>query len=337
MEKKKKLGQYMTTNYNYIFSDLNIPEKITKIIEPFCGNGDLLNFIDKSKYEIQCFDIEPTKKYIIKRDTLLNPPDFSNSFIITNPPFLARNKNNDKTVYNVYKVNDLYKCHIKELITNNPIGGIMIVPLNFFCSIREIDISLRKQFLSIYKIKKLNIFEEKVFDDTKYTICSFQYEYNPDTINYIPTTIYPSKKKIKILLNNENNYTIGGEIYSIKKSDKYKITRLLEGETHNTNILLKAIDDNEKSKIKLKYISNDEIYYGKKTSRSYAVLSIEPNIDKKMQLKIIDEFNKYINEKRNKYDSLFLTNYRESNNIARKRISFDLTYKIVGMLLNKSS
>jgi hypothetical protein len=36
-----------------------------------------------------------------------------------------------------------------------------------------------------------------------------------------------------------------------------------------------------------------------------------------------------------KYNSLFLTNYRESKKIARKRISFDLAYKIVGMLLKK--
>ena len=32
--------------------------------------------------------------------------------------------------------------------------------------------------------------------------------------------------------------------------------------------------------------------------------------------------NKFLNEKRDEYNSLFLTNYRESNSIARKRISF---------------
>ena len=36
---------------------------------------------------------------------------------------------------------------------------------------------------------------------------------------------------------------------------------------------------------------------------------------------------------REKYHSLFLTNYRESKDIARKRISFDLVYQIVGHLL----
>lgn len=43
---KSLRGQFFTTNYKYILSNLFIPDNITKIIEPFCGNGDLLNFID---------------------------------------------------------------------------------------------------------------------------------------------------------------------------------------------------------------------------------------------------------------------------------------------------
>jgi hypothetical protein len=51
IKNKHKLGQFYTTNYEYILQNLNIPENITKIIEPFTGNGDLLNFIkNKDKY-----------------------------------------------------------------------------------------------------------------------------------------------------------------------------------------------------------------------------------------------------------------------------------------------
>ena len=39
-------------------------------------------------------------------------------------------------------------------------------------------------------------------------------------------------------------------------------------------------------------------------------------------------------EKRKKYNSLFLTNYRESNSIARKRISFSLAFDICSKILN---
>lgn len=357
---KQKLGQFFTTNYKYILSNLFIPDNITKIIEPFCGNGDLLNFIDiqenlsnkilnvqlknenifercKNKYELECYDIEPKHKYIIKKDTIKTPPNYSNAFIITNPPYLSRNKSENKEMFDKNDVNDLYKCHIKDLLTNNPIGGIIIIPLNFFCSIRNMDIELRKNFLNTYIIKQLNIFEENVFDDTTYTVCSFQYEYKPNSNQIIPITIYPSKNNLNFLLNEENNYTIGGEIYNIENNNDYKITRLLEKEIANTNLVLKAIDDNENSKIKLEYVSNDEIYYGKISARTYATLTITPKISDEVQQKIANDFNEYLNDKRDKYNSLFLTNYRESKKIARKRISFDLAYKIVGMLLKKYS
>lgn len=330
ISKKRKLGQFFTTNYKYILSDLHIPDNITKIIEPFCGNGDLLNFLNKNKYTLECYDIEPKHNYIIKRDTIRNPPNYKDSFIITNPPYLSRNKSKSKEVYEDNNVNDLYKCHIKNLLTNHPIGGIIIIPLNFFCSIRNMDIELRKSFLNTYIIKKLNIFEEQVFDDTSYTVCSFQYEYRPKSNREIPITIYPYKKKLNFILNKNNNYTIGGEIYNIKDNIKYSISRLLEGGKPNTNLLLKAIDDNQNSKIKLEYVSNDQIYYGKKTSRTYATLLIIPKINVEQQKIIAQRFNEYLNAKRDKYNSLFLTNYRENN---RKRISFDLAYKIIGMLL----
>jgi len=334
---KQKLGQFYTTNYKYILTDLEVPKNVKKIIEPFCGNGDLLNFIDKKKYICECYDIDPKHKYISKRDTIKNPPKYSNSFIITNPPYLSRNKSKQKELFDDNDVNDLYKCHIKNLLDNNPIGGIIIIPLNFFCSIRNMDIELRKKFLNTYIIKKLNIFEEKVFDDTTYTVCSFQYEYKPNSNQSIPITIYPSKKKLNFLLNEDNNYTIGGEIYNISNNEDYKIGRLLEKEESNTNLLLKAIDDNENSKIKLEYVSNEKIYYGKISSRTYATLTITPSISEDIQKKIAIDFNNYLDDKRDKYNSLFLTNFRESKKIARKRISFDLAYKIVGMLLQKYS
>lgn len=116
MKHKHLLGQFMTTNFNYILSNLFIPSHISHIIEPFAGNGELLKFIDKSKYIIECYDIEPKKKFIVEKDTLTNPPDYYNKFILTNPPYLARNKSSTKKLFNNYNVNDLYKCFIKSII-----------------------------------------------------------------------------------------------------------------------------------------------------------------------------------------------------------------------------
>ena len=61
------------------------------------------------------YDIEPKKDGIVKKDTLLNPPDYQGKFVITNPPYLARNKCADKTLFDKYQTNDLYKCFIKVI------------------------------------------------------------------------------------------------------------------------------------------------------------------------------------------------------------------------------
>jgi hypothetical protein len=342
MTTKQKFGQFYTTNYDYILQNLYIPENIKKIIEPFAGNGDLLNFIkDKEYYEIECYDIEPKKDYIIQKNTILDPPNFNNSFILTNPPYLARNKSNDKELFDKYKTNDLYKCFIEILILNECLGGILIVPLNFICSIRKNDIDLRKKFISKYNIITLNIFEEQVFEDTTYTICSFQFE-KKEQEKEIKVYIYPSNINFNIKLNKNNNYTIGGDIYNLEQNEKYKIdraTKLYDNKDNFTNILVKCIDDNINNKIGLKivddkirdkYIDNTP----KLSARSYAILVIKPKITIIQQQKLVELFNNFLNEKRNNCNSLFLSNYRESKEIARKRISFKLVYEICNYLLN---
>lgn len=338
---KHELGQYFTTNQEYILQNMTIPLNIKNIIEPFTGNGDLLKFIgnEKDKYVIECYDIEPKKDYIIKRDTILNPPDYKNKFIITNPPYLARNKSKNKTLFDKYEINDLYKCFIKQIIDNICLGGIIIIPLNFWSSIRKNDVELRKLFLEKYDIVQLNIFEEQVFNDTTYTICSFQFKPKENKNNNIKINIYPSKIEINTELNNNNNYIIGGDIYNLKTKGKYKITRLTKKNINNrnTNILVKCIDDNKENKICLFYVPDDKIYIDntpKQTARTYATLIIEPKINANKQKELVNKFNNYLNQQRTKYNSLFLTNYRESKDIARKRISFDLVYLIVEYILD---
>ena len=340
MEHKQKYGQFYTTQYAYILQNLYVPEKFEHIIEPFCGEGHMLNILDSTNnHTMEKYDIDPKMEGAVKRDTLQNPPIYKEKFVLTNPPYLARNKSDNKEVFDKYDTNDLYKCFLKELLTNQCVGGIIIIPLNFWSSVRASDIELRKNFLEVYKILHLNIFEEQVFDDTSYTVCSFQFE-KRDSSNPTPifTTIYPCKEQLKVLFQEENNYTFGGEIYNLPINNNYSIARLTHKnmKKQNTHIVVKCIDDNEKSQIGLMMVDDNNIYIDNTpnlSARSYATLIIEPAISMKDQEKLVDEFNHYLSIHRKKYHSLFLTNYRESKTIARKRISFDLVYNIVQYIL----
>lgn len=348
MLSKQKLGQFYTTNYSYILQGLSIPKNIKTIIEPFAGNGDLLEFIKKQTHIkqpiLECYDIEPKQDYIIKRNTISNPPDYKNKYLLTNPPYLARNKSDEKVLFDKYDVNDLYKCLIKELtIQKKCLGGIIIIPLNFWSSIRLGDIELRKAFLTVYSITRLNVFEEQVFDDTTYTTCAFQFI--PKTkltkSNNINIFIYPANINIIATLNDDNNYLFGGDIYNLETKNKYKITRAttLNKEKLNTNILVKCIDDNKNNQIGLSIVEPKARYIDNtpnQSSRTYATLIITPEIDENKQKQLVEKFNSYLEIHRKKYHSLFLTNYRESKDIARKRISFDLVYRIVEYILDNN-
>lgn len=70
---------------------------------------------------------------------------------------------------------------------------------------------------------------------------------------------------------------------------------------------MKCIDDNQSNRIQLSFVKDDEIYIDEtpnSSARTYATLTIEPPIKKKTQKILVGEFNKYLNEQREMYNSL---------------------------------
>jgi len=323
MTSKRLLGQYYTTNAKYILSGTYIPDGVD-IVEPFVGNGDLLNIIDPIKH-IECYDIEPKINGVIKQDTLLYPPEYTDKFVITNPPYLYRNKSVDKTIYNRWNTDDLYKCFIKSL--NNAIGGIIIIPLNFLCSN---DYKIRDIFFSSYKPIMIKVFEETIFDDTDIQCCVIQFERNTSntTFHKVDTIFIPHNERRTITIDKRYKWLFGGEIFKNINSP-YKIGRLLEGMKPTSNIKLYATDTGGDKRIRLEV---DDPYFGKITDRNVCTITTNiPIVDEK---RVCDEFNTRIEHYRKKYNSMFLTSFHNSTSYARKRISFTQTFKLIKMILS---
>ncbi len=331
-QNKKKLGQFYTTNSKYIIGNLikDLPKNLT-VVEPFCGNGDLLIFDN----DFEIYDIDPKIEKAIKRDTLLHPLDYENKLVVTNPPFLARNKNKDKTIYDLYDVGDLYKAAIKSIISCE--GGILILPLNFLC---DEDDSIRYYFFRRFQIINLNIFEESVFDDTSYTICSFSFKVREDFGDFdsIECTFYPSNIKNNFLIKKSLGYRIGSDFIELIKNQKnIGIKRLLKGGKPNSNLYLRAIDTGGvDGRISLGINRNH--FYGKETDRTFATLVMDKKYTHEQELIISERFNQTIEKFRNQYNSMFLTNYRNSSSLySRKRISFDVAYKLISFIIKSEN
>lgn len=330
MNNKIKLGQFYTKRSSYIIGNLlkDIDTNL-KVVEPFCGEGDLLIF--NNEYEI--YDIDPKIEGCIKRDTLLNPVDYKNKLVITNPPFLARNKNKDKFLYDLYEVSDLYKAAIKSIL--NCSGGILIIPLNFFC---DEDNKIRDLFFSKFDIIRLNIFEETVFDDTTYTICSFSFKLKEDKNDFdtIECCFFPNKEIKYYDLKKSTGWRMGSDFLDIINSvDNIGIKRLRIGSIPNSNLYLRAIDTGTNDG-RISLSIKNEHFYGKESDRSFATLVMDKIYTEEQNVKICNEFNKILELNRIKYNSMFLTNFRNSTpSYARKRISFDVAYKLISYIIKK--
>ena len=348
---KKSRGQFYTTNANYIMSGMPLPPNngtVSCIIEPFAGQGDLLDWITATGIQIpvQSYDIDPKRTGIQQRDTLRNPPNYDRAWIITNPPYLARNKATDKTIYDQYNTNDLYKAFILTICQqNNCAGGILLIPAGFFFSPRDIDIRCRQAFLSRFKITKIKYFEETVFADTTTTIIAMAFEKSP--VELVEQSVLwerrPSGEQKVFTLAARDNWIIGGQIYGLPVPDGISIRRFVAGETtirqgeQQTFITLTALDSGtaEGGRISLNY-SAGQIYQAKDCSRTYATVIISGRTLSELEQKeMCRQFNEFIEARRSETWSLFLPQYRESKEYARKRMPFELAYQVLLYIIGR--
>jgi hypothetical protein len=369
---KKSLGQFFTTNCDYILQGFEQFIKNKIVSDPFAGNQDLIKWaINNNCQSAQGFDYDQKwvdNKNVFFNDSLNNPQEYQ--FVCTNPPYLHKNKAT-KNIKETFFANensyyeDLYQIAVNSCMQSSE--GIMIVPLNFLCA--KNSAKIREKFFSKFKIIKLNIFATQVFDDTTYNVISFYYKIKnyDEEINKIDATIFPQSQKLTINLSKKSNWQFGGDFLKKVLSTKNNlgIYRLTEDNIENGNnsidiaienlnkktqltvsknfidilkkniLFLRAIDSKNGKKIQLEDIREYKVegLVGKNTSRNMAHLIFKKPLSIEKQQKIMNIFNETLNDNRQKYSSFFLTNFRDNN---RKRLSFDFAYKLINLIYEEN-
>lgn len=365
---KKQLGQFFTTNSAYILQGFEKFIKGKEVFDPFAGNQDLIKWAKQNNCKkVMGFDCD--KKYVDNKNVFLNdsinsPKEYK--FICTNPPYLHKNKA-DKKTKDIFFSNknsnfeDLYQVSINSIL--NCDEGIIIIPLNFLCA--ENSKKIRELFFNKFEIIKLNIFSEQVFEDTTYNVIAFYFKKKKkeSSINKIEATIFPKNKKLFFDIEKQHNWQFGGDfinrIKSVKndlgvfrltedylKSGEYeiemalqdikdrrlfKISKDLKKKLEKNILFLRAIDSKNGKKIQLEDIRKYNIkgLVGKNSSRNLAHIIFKEDISIKEQEYLMKKFNEELNKNRTQYFSFFLTNFRDNN---RKRISFDMAYKLLNYI-----
>ena len=97
---KQRQGQYFTTNAVALLEGLEHRVRGATVCEPFAGGGDLVEWCyNNGAEDVKAYDIEPQNEATIVNDSIWSPSYQGCNMIVTNPPYLSRNKNKDKQLY----------------------------------------------------------------------------------------------------------------------------------------------------------------------------------------------------------------------------------------------
>lgn len=358
-----------------LFSDDVAKQKLEdKMIMGFDVSEANIDYIKKlfiSKYGIS--DILANNLFQA-RDSLNETTLPENSFIFTNPPYLSKVvcKRKFKDDFDAFfggknsECNDYFEIALKGYGSYN---GIWIVPANLFSS--DIMGNTRKKLIG--NITGINIYEEQTFSDTGISITTFVINHSTESsnkhivfnrkdgnlgldldvsVNGNLSQEWDDIKSIKNTAGISQGYIdskINPGTCKIKVLDvKYKETEISVSQTDfdklNSNILYLRTTDTGTSGKELGLYTMEDIWGNsgakglitKISSRVYTQVFINLSIDGQLELKKI--FNSELKVIRKKYNSIFLTNYKNSaNSSQRKRITFKECFSLMNKIINENN
>lgn len=310
--KKRNLGQYFTRKSDWLephIKEFIVSSGYTKLIDPFAGEGDLLNLAKELGFnEVVGLDIDPNLGWV-ENDSLSNIPEYKDGIVITNPPYLSKNsaKRRGLKSYNYFIGNgfqDLYQVAM-ERVFESVERSVFIIPETFMTSM-----------MFLHHIYSLTVIEKQLFDDTECPVCVCCFKANRHKPYYIykgKDFLFDSKEANVILKEFETNADINVR-FNVK----------------NGNLGLRGVDGLcEENKIK--FCFPKELNYDssniKISSRAISIMDVDFDITEKFLIKANDILNEY----RNKTHDIFLSPFKNNNKggVRRRRLDFKTARQII--------
>lgn len=287
-----------------------------RIVEPFVGRGDLV-FETTATWET--YDIEP-KYPAIQQDTLLNPPNYARSTIITNPPYLARNKTPDKTVFNKYQVDDLYKAFLSTIEPAQ--NALLVLPIGFLTNSKASAIR-HKVFQTFgFYLNGVEFFTTQQFATTTSAVC----------VVYIdkickPLQVWLDGELIQLSLLRQYDYFVGAEW--LKTLPQQVVFG--RNKPHKLNLAAYLLDTPTQQAIRL---AEEPYFVGLPTDRTKIALTCDFELSPQQVSALVADFNAYIGEVRKQHHNLIFSSYRE---FGRKRLDFTTLFKVLTKLVSATT
>jgi hypothetical protein len=285
-----------------LLKDVEKPPQGSIVAIPF-ATLQLIDWLGPG-YINMAYALEPRTSQIFNRDCLANPPKYSGTYLLSYPPWTRKNDSEDKAMFDKYNSDNLYKCFIKTLITDPPLGGTIVVPLTFLIGSRDSEIKLRSKFLQIYKIKQLHIYNETIITSYIPIVITFlrRTEINSkhETLDIV---LYPSLKRISLQMLDHSSFVYQDPFFDTpyftdcKPHNKKAYVSLFQITDVDSNPpLYFCKSDNESSKIGL---------YSEKKDLDVR-LKIRGFLSRRLHKRLIADFNAWASNWINKSGGLFL-------------------------------
>lgn len=305
---KQALGQYFTTNADVILEGFEPLVKGKSVVDPFVGAADLLSWaVRHGCSDTLGLDLEPQNHSVIQNDSIANPPDYTGWLVLTNPPYLSRNKyRGDKSVFDQWGFDNLYKCHLASLKTADEF--IEIVPVNFFCESRD---AIRRHLFSTHTVTRASFWTDPSFDDTNQCVTVFHGIKKKSTVQQFPLTFMPERVTVNVQLYPQDRYLWGHDFFRYLETGDSVDLRVTKTDTGmpapNSNIVIGLLD---KGSWRSGFSYNEgAAVYCKPSSFTTYQLTLSRQFTAEQQRAIVDLAQTRLEQYRAQYRDMFLANY----------------------------
>lgn len=275
-----------------LFNGCTRPPKGCIVIEPFVGDGEVLKWIGTDNIVIP-YDSDPKFPKVIRRNALIEKPKYYGTYVITRPPQLRKDDSPDKTIFEQFGTDNLYKCFIKCLIAEQPTGGIIVLPVRFLSGIRDSEIKRRQEFFNVFKPLRFN-----VFTSNKVVINFAKRPYSEPFISDIWNFYFhPNTEPYSLIVSKTMNKLQSRPYEKPKKSIDCTYIKAAPKGYYKTNLDIQILDTPTR-KMGLYYFEDKDL-------NEEARFAVRGFISKRLQRKLCDTINAWLNNTRlNNIESL---------------------------------